>query len=228
MTNPHPSSRGYYDLLPSCVILLNGYPGVGKYTVAREMQKKLNKPNQVIRLIDNHLLLDPVEAIEPGRTPLHYELRRRIRNVAFDALTTLCDPHSNLVIIMTSCLAANDADAEIFAEHEHIARMRNIPLCFFNLICDRHTNTTRLQSEQRAMGSKTKLREVETLHNLLDYQPLFDPRKSQVETGDQDIRIIFLKMETSCCSAAEAADTILDLTEKHICRFPIKNDCPWW
>jgi len=38
------------------VILINGFPGVGKLTIARALQKKIGAN---ARLIDNNLLIDP-------------------------------------------------------------------------------------------------------------------------------------------------------------------------
>jgi shikimate kinase len=107
------------SLPPPCVILRNGFPGVGKYTIAKELQSKIRAPTA---LIDNHMLIDPVEATEPGRTPAHYNRRREFRRQEFDKLKRL--EGETLAIIMTACLAATDSDVEQFMEYADIARAR--------------------------------------------------------------------------------------------------------
>jgi hypothetical protein len=72
---------GPYDKRsPLCVLLLNGFPGVGKLTIASLFEAKLDHSSTPFRLIDNHLLIDPVVAIEPVRNKGHYALRKKFRN----------------------------------------------------------------------------------------------------------------------------------------------------
>ena len=54
---------------PPSIVLFNGFPGVGRYSIARELESII--PGET-RLIDNHMLIHPVEAIHPGRTPEHH------------------------------------------------------------------------------------------------------------------------------------------------------------
>jgi len=96
-----PSSSSTYS---PCVLFLNGFPGVGKLTIARHIRRILSES----LLVDNHLLIDPAEAIEPNRTPAHYTLRRAIRQAAFDGLKAV--ERKSTIFIMTSCTADNPAD----------------------------------------------------------------------------------------------------------------------
>ncbi|KAF2667325.1 hypothetical protein BT63DRAFT_290038 [Microthyrium microscopicum] len=106
-----------------CLILINGYPGVGKHTIAKHIHTALDSDNNTT-FIHNHLLIDPVEAICPGRNPRHYALRKKFRDVAFDAL--IADPNPQLSIIITISLGANADDIAVMHEHLRIARERRI------------------------------------------------------------------------------------------------------
>lgn len=99
--------------LGSCLILLNGYPGTGKLAIARELQSKLQDVQ--CRLIDNHLMIDPVDAIYPHRGLEHRVLYNRLRQFILDELRVF--PGDNVVFIMTVCLGSNAEDVAVYAQH---------------------------------------------------------------------------------------------------------------
>jgi chloramphenicol 3-O-phosphotransferase len=103
---------------PGCLVILNGFPGVGKLTIARALQSRLT--NAETRLIDNHLIIDPAEAVHPGRGLQHKRLRDKLRRVIFDELKTV--PEQDTVLIMTCSLGANVEDAAVFAEYLGVSR----------------------------------------------------------------------------------------------------------
>jgi len=104
---------------PGCLVLLNGFPGVGKLTIARSLQSNLTNQNVETRLIDNHLIIDPAEAVHPGRGHQHRAFRDKLRNLIFNELKTL--PQQETVLIMTCSLGANVEDAAVFAEHLEVS-----------------------------------------------------------------------------------------------------------
>jgi hypothetical protein len=134
-----------------CLIFINGYPGVGKYTIAKLILKTLGSDSTFIH---NHLLIDPVEAIHPGRTPAHYALRKKFRDVAFDAL--IADSNSQLSIVMTISLAANNDDIAVMHEHLRIAWERQVPAYWINLTCDDREHKARIVSDERKNGGTSK------------------------------------------------------------------------
>ena len=99
--------------LGSCLVLLNGYPGSGKLAIARELRSKLQ--NVQCRLIDNHLMIDPVDAIYPHRGPEHRALHNRLRQSILDELRAF--PGDNVAFIMTVCLGSNAEDLAVYAQH---------------------------------------------------------------------------------------------------------------
>jgi len=155
-----------------CVILLNGFPGVGKLTVAQAMKRNL--PASTTRLIDNHVLIDPVEAIVPGRSSEHKALRKEIRRVAFEALTKEMISQPNLKVIVTGCLADNVEDIAVLSEHVCIAKDADVPFYLVEVTCDPKEHSRRLEAPARATGGKTKLQDVSVLQELLEQHRLVD------------------------------------------------------
>ncbi|OAA60754.1 WSC domain protein [Cordyceps fumosorosea ARSEF 2679] len=66
------------------IVVLNGFPGTGKLTILKQAKTLL--PADMTCLLDNHLLIDPVVAIVPGRSDEHHQLRRRVRAPIFGKL----------------------------------------------------------------------------------------------------------------------------------------------
>jgi hypothetical protein len=73
---------------PPPFIYLNGYAGVGKLTVAKELIKLLPQP---AKLLDNHLLIDPAAAILERNSPEYQPLRKALRITVLDAIATSTD-----------------------------------------------------------------------------------------------------------------------------------------
>ncbi|KAF8848321.1 hypothetical protein BDZ45DRAFT_698490 [Acephala macrosclerotiorum] len=190
--------------LQPCVILLNGFPGAGKLTIAKALQLAL-PPDVPSRLVDNHVLIDLSEAIEPGRTEEHYALRKKVRDVAFSALKRLKE--DNTVIIMTTCLSETPVDIARYHEHADIARARGVPLFTFNLTCDNNTNEARLCNERRKAGRESgrmKLVDVDVLARIRQEYVLLDPRR----TAHSDPKLFHLDLDISDLSAEEAMKRI--------------------
>jgi chloramphenicol 3-O-phosphotransferase len=158
------------SLLTGRVVLLNGFPGVGKFSIGRSLFNMFNHKDA--RYIDNHLLIDPVEAIVAGRGPEHKELRRAFREVAFNALCNTVDKSTTL--IFTSCLSLTEEDRHVLEEYLAIASRRRVPFFLFNISCDRIEHHSRLVTTERVGGSKTKLVTPKVLDDMLNEQNLVE------------------------------------------------------
>jgi hypothetical protein len=71
------------------------------------------------RLINNHLIIDPAEAIHPGRGPEHKALRNQLRQTVLNELRALPDPDT--LVIMTVCLGVNREDVAVYAEYVDVS-----------------------------------------------------------------------------------------------------------
>lgn len=179
----------------------------GQFTIAKALVSQI--PTVSRRLIDNHLLIDPVEAIEPGRNPAHYKLRIQIRDIAFNALKEV--PDSNLVIVMTACLAASETDVEQFSEYAEIARARGVPLFNFNITCNESVNAERMCSEERMQGQekgKSKLVDKAVLGKIREENRLLEPQ--EIEMDRRGLTIFHWVVDISDHTAEEAAVRIIE------------------
>jgi len=122
------------------IVVLNGFPGAGKFIILGRAKELL--PAHNTRLLDNHLLIDPVQAVYrlyPDRSPEHHELRRNLREPVFESLSKLAQ--EGYVVLMTACLADdNDRDAAFFQEHLAMVRGTDVPLFWVNTHCDQAMN----------------------------------------------------------------------------------------
>jgi chloramphenicol 3-O-phosphotransferase len=195
MTDSYPPS-----LLTGRVVLLNGFPGVGKFSIGRSLFNMFNHKDA--RYIDNHLLIDPVEAIVPGRGPEHKELRRAFREVAFNALCNTAD--KSTILILTSCLRLTEDDRHVFEEYLAIASRRQVPFFLFNISCDRIAHHSRLVTTERVGGSKTKLIIPKVLDDMLNEQNLVELAHGQTDLSKTPVNHQF-ELDTTYNSIDESA-----------------------
>ena len=74
-----------------CIYSLTGYPGTGKYTIAKELVRQLVALGHEGRLVDNHTVSDPILRLVPIRddTPVPVEVWDRVREVGRAVRTTI-------------------------------------------------------------------------------------------------------------------------------------------
>jgi len=172
------------------IVVLNGFPGAGKFTILKHAKELL--PANKMCLLDNHLLIDPVQAIFPDRSPEHYELRRKLREPVFESLSRLAQ--EDHVVLMTACLADdNDRDAAFFQEHLAMVRGTNVPLFWVNTHCDQAVLEQRVRIPERCQSTKTKLTEVGVLRKLVREHRLIQPR----ESVDGSVRLFVESLDVS-------------------------------
>lgn len=152
------------------IVVLNGFPGTGKYTILKYL-KALLPTDKSLRLIDNHLLIDPAVALYPGRDDNHHELRHAIRGVVFPYISRLAQ--EGHTVLMTACLADDNArDAACCQEHLDLVRGTGVPLYWINAHCD---ETCLIE---RVLSSKTKLTDTSILRNWVNAHRLIEPEES--------------------------------------------------
>lgn len=168
------SSSAGFNTSPTTgrIVVLNGFPGTGKLTILKQAKELL--PADKTCLLDNHLLIDPVAAVIPGRSDEHHKLRRMIRAPIFDKLGQLA--REGCVVLMTACLAEdNQADTAVLEEHLDMVRGTDIPIFWVTAHCDQTVLEQRLGSPECCHGTKTKLTDVRVLQNLVREHRLIRP-----------------------------------------------------
>ncbi|TBG84523.1 hypothetical protein ELG69_10595 [Rhizobium leguminosarum] len=149
------------------IINLNGWPGVGKLTTARELSKLTGG-----RLLDNHTLLNFGKALADEGSPEYYALVRTVRSAAFDAILKL---PSTLPVIFTSVVARGGTSGFLEENWQAIvdlAEARECNLFSVTLTCSAAENARRIVHEDR--GLLRKEQDPELLVELARTRTLFD------------------------------------------------------
>ena len=140
------STKSHHPIL----LLLNGFPGVGKLTVAKELQASLLADNIPTNLVDNHSIIDFVIKTVERRTPAYYAKRKAVLRSEFPNKYT---DTTNMVVIMTAGFANEvEVDVDQWKDHVAVARERGFHFIHVNLGCDIEANIKRITSEERVKG----------------------------------------------------------------------------
>lgn len=149
------------------IINLNGWPGVGKLTTARELSKLADA-----KLLDNHTLLNVGKALARDGSPEFYRLVRAVRSIAFDAILEL---PPTIPIIFTNVVARGGTSG--FLEENwnaivDLAHRRKSRLLSVTLTCTAAENARRIIGTDR--GFLSKRQDPELLNELANSRELFD------------------------------------------------------
>ncbi|ANM09398.1 MULTISPECIES: AAA family ATPase [unclassified Rhizobium] len=147
----------------SRIVHINGWPGTGKLTVGRLLAKSLGA-----RLVDNHMLLNPAEALFGRSNPLHASLREQVRRAVFDHAAR-ADPAESFVF--TDALADDEHDRAMFSWYPDLAAARGADLVAVLLDCAPEENARRLVSPGRSEALKltdpARLQQLRATYKLL-------------------------------------------------------------
>jgi cytidylate kinase len=170
------------------IIHLNGWPGSGKLTVAREVARKLQA-----RLLDNHTLHDVAGRLCDRHTPEYWELYYQVRDAAYKRVRAL---PTREVIVMTNALALeSDREREAWAAVKALAATRGVPVVAVTLQCSLEENVRRIASEGRRH------------RKLTDPSPLIEWRSTLTLLVDRTVRT--LNLDNTNLSPEQAADEIV-------------------
>lgn len=139
------------------LIYINGAPGVGKLTIARQMAKRLKA-----RVLDNHAIYNVGFALTDFRSPAFYDAVRAVRTAAYEQILRLPD---NEVVILT---AADFNDSQWGRENwQAVTRLaidRGWPFFSVLLRCHPAEHARRIVQEDReGLG---KLRDAEAVATM--------------------------------------------------------------
>jgi adenylate kinase family enzyme len=136
------------------VIYLIGYPGVGKYTIAKEIAAQ-----EDFIVLDNQLINNPIfNAVgADGKTPLPpgvWENVEKVRDAVLDSIEHLAPPHLNYVL--TNYVSDTPADREIFEKIRSVFERRGSTIIPVLLDCDLDEHTLRIAAD----GRKERFKDV--------------------------------------------------------------------
>ncbi|KAL9078331.1 MAG: hypothetical protein Q9157_002762 [Trypethelium eluteriae] len=145
------------------LIWINGFPGVGKLTIAKALISLLESNRPI--LIDNHQLIDPVAADFPRDHPDYQSERCRQRNVTFTERVEHPDLQDQ-VVVFTDFQSNNELGRGVAREYEAAAQRSGRPFLPIYLECEVDENVRRVASAQRTNSGTTKLLDSEVLKGI--------------------------------------------------------------
>ncbi len=170
------------------IIVLNGYPGVGKLTIGRELINQIEG-----RLMDIHSVYNVAFALTEFKSPEFRETVAKIEGIAHDLIHKL-PPHQP--VVLTTVLAGNsDWGDEEWDRIEKLGKVRP-PLCVVHVHCDLKENIERISSEDRDRKRKPRDPDM-ALRNQTDAKPLYGSDASHL-----------LKLDTTNLTPQKAAARI--------------------
>ncbi|KAH8657997.1 hypothetical protein BX600DRAFT_468509 [Xylariales sp. PMI_506] len=180
---------------PFPIIHINGFPGTGKLTIARQIQQIIGDR---CRLVHNHLLINPADAVLRRTESGYQALRKAIRSAVFSSLADNEATHG-FVYLFTDFQTGNEMGAATCAEFREAAQVRGCDLIPVIIDCDEQTNVERLQSSDRAVH-----------HKIIDPELLRYFRGQAAIHRFEGLEASTLELDATGLGAEEAARRIID------------------
>ncbi|MDX8349067.1 AAA family ATPase [Cognatiyoonia sp. IB215446] len=161
------------------LIVLNGYPGVGKLTIGQIVAERLSG-----RLLDNHTVYNPAFALTAFKSPAFYAAARAMQALTDDLIDRL---DADTPLVLTETLAGSGPwGDECWSRIEKLGQIRG-PFYVVHLLCDLEENMRRIEEPGRA--SKRKPRDAEmALRNHKDGYRLYgDDTKNLLRLDVSDL-----------------------------------------
>ncbi|KAF6840687.1 hypothetical protein CPLU01_01058 [Colletotrichum plurivorum] len=178
-------------------IYINGFPGVGKLTVAQELQKLIPRS----RIFHNHLLIDPVTAIIDRDSPEYHEVRASVRQHLLSIIAT-SEATKGITWIFTDSRSSEPIGISGARDYKLAAEQRGADFIPVVLTCSLEENISRVISEARRSTAK-----------LIDSRFVQQIRQQEVihSFGGQELE---LELNVTRVSASEAALSIFQHVNK--------------
>lgn len=189
------------------LIYLFGFPGVGKNTIAQEIEKQSAASPCAMIAIHNHLLSNGLRHVVSRLDTESYaqiqpDLHHHTMKAWLNFLEFVSKAIPNQGLVFTSVLYQNDPDRVQFFEFIRTwAREENRPFLPVRLICDAGELQQRLQSENRKQSFK--LTDPDILQNLMRDNEILSPSDC-------------LELDITHIPAEESAHKILAHIAQHI------------
>jgi hypothetical protein len=153
---------------PAPIVYINALPGTGKLTIAKHLVSLFQAGT--VKLVHNHLLINPADAVLDRDQPGYQKLRRKIRRAIFKSLIKNEATYSS-AYIFTDFQTDIDLGINTSLEYMTCAEERHCQFIPITLTCDEEVNLKRLVSDDRA--SHGKLVDVELVRNFRKHSKVF-------------------------------------------------------
>ena len=197
---------------PLPIIHINGFPGTGKLTIAREVVTILQNyfaasgSQDQVKLVHNHLLINPADAVLHRTQPGYQKLRKALRDAIFSTLRN--EPATfTTAYLFTDWQSGDNTGLEVCKDFQSMAHERG---CYFIPIiisCEQAENIARLRNSDRESWHKITDAELLVQFRGISYPPpvyVFE----NVETR--------LELDVTSLSAQQAAQIVVQHVLKYI------------
>jgi len=132
----------------SIFVLLMGFPGVGKLTIAKELGSLISA-----RIVDNHWFNNPILHLldEDGTAPLPkgvWEYTGRVRQTVLDAIATYSPPSANFIFTHAG-LEGDERSTRTYRQFVEAARQCDAVFVPVRLLCAEEELARRVSSPER-------------------------------------------------------------------------------
>ena len=131
------------------IIHFNSYPGVGKLTIARELQSLIGG-----KILDNHSVYNVAFALTEPKTDAFYTALREVKAIAYKLVLQL--PTSTPLILTNAHAADSSWGNESWDGVIALAKQRGSRLYNIVLYCDPDENDRRTQDPERDLLRKPR------------------------------------------------------------------------
>ncbi|WP_051963521.1 hypothetical protein [Deinococcus misasensis] len=166
--------------LQNTIIYLLGFPGVGKYTIAKCITEQTGA-----RLIDNHSLTNPIYNVidldhSKGLPPTFGHRVHQIFAAVFEAINTLSPPEWSFVF--TNARTDHEENDVEYCMRRDLARWRDATFVPVQLVCTLEENMRRIQGEDRK--TRFKPTQSELARHIHQTQTVYQVHHPNVLTLD--------------------------------------------
>lgn len=182
------------------IIYLFGFPGTGKYTIAKEISRQAN-----FTLVDNHLTNNPVFSVirQDGVTKITPEVWsncKKIWEIVWDTIHSVAP--SSMSYILTNHLAEQDeVDREWFSRIVSHVERRRAAFLPVRLLCSEEELRRRIVMPERR--ERMKLSDAERISQFCREEAVLKPDHPNL-----------FELDVTSIAADEAAQIILKQAEK--------------
>lgn len=184
---------------PAPVIYINGYPGVGKFTIAKALQRLIAGSI----LIHNHQLIDPIEKKYARGSRPYNEKRSTERHKVLSPIAHDSKTRDTVYIFTDSQIEYNDCVGDY--TDLALSSNGNGARRFYSVVleCEFEENVRRLTAPGRGGEGSTKLKEVKVLTEIRERYSTW-----KFEDGDE------LVLDVSKLESDQAAVKIKEFFDK--------------
>lgn len=190
---------------PLPIIHLNGFPGTGKLTIAREVVTILQEhfasfgTGEQVKLVHNHLMINPADAVLHRTQPGYQKLRKALRDAIFSTLKS--EPATfTTAYLFTDWQSGDDIGTEVCKDYQATALERGCEFIPIIVHCEQAENIARIRNSDRALWQKVTDAEL-----LIRFREELHPPPVHL-FEDVDTR---LELDVTKLSAQQAAQCIM-------------------